>query len=62
MADAADPAPITAPPPPRPSARALLPLTLTTIGVVYGDIGTSPLYALKESRRPLRPEANLPRI
>ncbi len=24
-------------------------LTLGTIGVVYGDIGTSPLYALKES-------------
>jgi KUP system potassium uptake protein len=28
--------------------RALLPLTLTTIGVVYGDIGTSPLYAMRE--------------
>jgi KUP system potassium uptake protein len=28
--------------------RALLPLTLTAIGVVYGDIGTSPLYALRE--------------
>jgi KUP system potassium uptake protein len=28
--------------------RPLLPLTLTTIGVVYGDIGTSPLYALRE--------------
>ena len=27
---------------------ALLPLTLTAIGVVYGDIGTSPLYALRE--------------
>jgi KUP system potassium uptake protein len=26
----------------------LLPLTLTALGVVYGDIGTSPLYALKE--------------
>src|SRR4051812_27654042 len=24
-------------------------LTLGTLGVVYGDIGTSPLYALKES-------------
>ncbi len=33
---------------PRPSARRLLPLTLTAIGVVYGDIGTSPLYALRE--------------
>jgi KUP system potassium uptake protein len=26
----------------------LLPLTLTAVGVVYGDIGTSPLYALRE--------------
>ena len=23
-------------------------LTLTALGVVYGDIGTSPLYALRE--------------
>lgn len=28
--------------------RPLFPLTLTAIGVVYGDIGTSPLYALRE--------------
>ena len=28
--------------------RRLLPLTLTALGVVYGDIGTSPLYAMKE--------------
>ncbi len=28
--------------------RNLVPLTLTAIGVVYGDIGTSPLYALRE--------------
>src|SRR5262245_6937820 len=27
----------------------LLPLTLTALGVVYGDIGTSPLYAIRES-------------
>jgi KUP system potassium uptake protein len=27
---------------------ALFPLTLTAIGVVYGDIGTSPLYAMRE--------------
>jgi KUP system potassium uptake protein len=27
---------------------ALFPATLTAIGVVYGDIGTSPLYALRE--------------
>lgn len=30
------------------SHAALLPLTLTAIGVVYGDIGTSPLYAMRE--------------
>ncbi len=28
--------------------RALAPLALAALGVVYGDIGTSPLYALKE--------------
>ena len=28
--------------------RPLLPLTLTALGVVYGDIGTSPLYAMRE--------------
>jgi KUP system potassium uptake protein len=28
--------------------RNILPLTLTAIGVVYGDIGTSPLYAMRE--------------
>ena len=49
MADVADPAPNSAPPQPLPtSARPLLPLTLTTIGVVYGDIGTSPLYTIRE--------------
>jgi KUP system potassium uptake protein len=31
-----------------PSGRALLSLSLGALGVVYGDIGTSPLYALKE--------------
>ena len=31
-----------------PSGRALVVLALTALGVVYGDIGTSPLYALKE--------------
>ena len=30
------------------SRRRWLPLTLTAIGVVYGDIGTSPLYAMRE--------------
>jgi KUP system potassium uptake protein len=34
--------------PPKPRARVLT-LALGSIGVVYGDIGTSPLYALKES-------------
>ena len=29
-------------------SRRLFPLTLTALGVVYGDIGTSPLYALRE--------------
>lgn len=32
-----------------PQASGFWPLTLGTLGVVYGDIGTSPLYALKES-------------
>ena len=30
-----------------PSGRALATLSLGALGVVYGDIGTSPLYALK---------------
>ena len=30
------------------SGRRLALLTLTALGVVYGDIGTSPLYALRE--------------
>ncbi len=42
-----------------PSTGALAALTLAAIGVVYGDIGTSPLYALKEvfahGRVPLTP-------
>src|SRR4051812_14365021 len=33
----------------RSTAQAFWKLTLGTLGVVYGDIGTSPLYALKES-------------
>jgi KUP system potassium uptake protein len=31
-----------------PSGKALLTLSLGALGVVYGDIGTSPLYAVKE--------------
>jgi KUP system potassium uptake protein len=34
--------------PDEPNGRRVLALCLTTLGVVYGDIGTSPLYALKE--------------
>jgi len=34
---------------PRPQRDAFWTLALGSIGVVYGDIGTSPLYALKES-------------
>ena len=30
------------------TSNRLLPLTLTALGVVYGDIGTSPLYAMRE--------------
>src|SRR5688572_9369817 len=33
---------------PAPTGKALGVLTLTALGVVYGDIGTSPLYALRE--------------
>ena len=42
------------------SKSALAALTVAAIGVVYGDIGTSPLYALKEvfghDRVPLNPD------
>ncbi len=34
--------------PPSPARQGLAALTLAAIGVVYGDIGTSPLYTLKE--------------
>jgi KUP system potassium uptake protein len=43
----ASPAQETPPDARAPSDR-LLPLTLTALGVVYGDIGTSPLYAIRE--------------
>ncbi|HJV67897.1 KUP/HAK/KT family potassium transporter, partial [Ideonella sp.] len=33
---------------PKQERQALVPLTLGAIGVVYGDIGTSPLYTIKE--------------
>src|SRR5881628_1793227 len=34
------------------TGRRLGVLTLTALGVVYGDIGTSPLYALRECFKP----------
>ena len=30
-------------------SKALLPATIGALGIVYGDIGTSPLYAFKEA-------------
>jgi len=33
----------------KPTGRRLLVLGLATIGIVYGDIGTSPIYAIRES-------------
>src|SRR6266487_3959641 len=36
-------------PPPHPRGRYLARLSLLALGVVYGDIGTSPLYALREA-------------
>jgi KUP system potassium uptake protein len=33
---------------PSSAARPLVPLTISALGVVYGDIGTSPLYAMRE--------------
>ncbi|MDX2182818.1 MAG: KUP/HAK/KT family potassium transporter, partial [Gemmatimonadaceae bacterium] len=35
-----------------PTGRRLAVLTLTALGVVYGDIGTSPLYAFRETFKP----------
>ncbi|MGE5344376.1 MAG: potassium transporter Kup [Acidithiobacillales bacterium] len=37
---------------PKPGRRRLAILSLGALGVVYGDIGTSPLYALRESLSP----------
>src|SRR5512133_4399302 len=33
----------------RPTGGALAALSLAALGVVYGDIGTSPIYAMRES-------------
>src|SRR5690349_9088919 len=40
-----------------PSSRKLALLVLGALGVVYGDIGTSPLYAVKECFDPASPHA-----
>ena len=56
MSDASAPAPLRGPPPPNghtPPEQAhtpgkLLPLALGALGIVFGDIGTSPLYAVAE--------------
>ena len=39
-------------PPATPTGRRLAVLTLTALGVVYGDIGTSPLYTIRETFAP----------
>jgi KUP system potassium uptake protein len=47
----------------QPRGRYLLMLSITAIGVVYGDIGTSPLYALRECFSGLHPlPVSLPNI
>ena len=48
MSDNSAPAVPSAPAHAAPGPTRLLPLTLTALGVVYGDIGTSPLYAINE--------------
>ena len=35
------------------STKKLVALAVGSVGVVYGDIGTSPLYAFRESLRPV---------
>ena len=48
MSDTAESAEAPATSPAHGPPNRLLPLTLTALGVVYGDIGTSPLYAIRE--------------
>ena len=36
-----------------PTGRRLATLSLTALGVVFGDIGTSPLYAFREAFHPM---------
>src|SRR5580698_4974097 len=49
--DSAAPTHATATPPgsPHGSAQRFLPLALGSVGVVFGDIGTSPLYAFRQA-------------
>src|SRR5262249_4982741 len=47
-AEAGPPTPAPPRPPPDPPPPPPPPLALAALGVVYGDIGTSPLYALRE--------------
>ncbi|MFB2549519.1 potassium transporter Kup [Ensifer soli] len=42
------------------NTRRLLALALGSVGVVYGDIGTSPLYAFREALRPIARDGLLP--
>ena len=42
-------APATAQAPPKDAPSGILALSLGSVGVVYGDIGTSPLYAFREA-------------
>ena len=44
-----------------PSASSFWKLVLGSVGVVYGDIGTSPLYALREGAARRRPRRARPR-
>ncbi|AWJ89743.1 potassium transporter Kup [Azospirillum baldaniorum] len=48
-APAANPAPSSTPPGHPPQANRMPALVLGALGVVYGDIGTSPLYTMRES-------------
>lgn len=45
-------APVRPPVEAHPTGKRLLVLSFTALGVVYGDIGTSPLYAIKECFKP----------
>ena len=49
MSDSAAPQPPTAHPAGHHHQSGIAKLAVGAIGVVYGDIGTSPLYAMKES-------------